>query len=87
MASPRCKDYEKLVSAQHLYNLVRRDIEREILPACDAEGLGMICWSPLAAGMLTGKYRGAEKPDAEFAHRPAGRDHAAALLVRRVAAR
>lgn len=58
------RDYAPLVSAQHLYNLVRRDIEREILPACDAEGLGMICWSPLAAGMLSGKYRGADKPDA-----------------------
>lgn len=57
------KGYEPLVSAQHLYNLVRRDIEREILPACDDQGLGMICWSPLAAGMLTGKYRGEDKPD------------------------
>jgi aryl-alcohol dehydrogenase-like predicted oxidoreductase len=56
------KGYEKLVSAQHLYNLVRRDIEREILPACDAEGVGMICWSPLAAGMLSGKYRGQNAP-------------------------
>lgn len=58
------KGYEPLVSAQHLYNLVRRDIEREILPACEDQGLGMICWSPLAAGMLTGKYRNQEKPDA-----------------------
>jgi 1-deoxyxylulose-5-phosphate synthase len=57
------KNYEPLVSAQHLYNLVRRDIEREILPACDDQGLGMICWSPLAAGMLTGKYRDQDKPD------------------------
>ncbi len=56
------RGYEPLVSAQHLYNLVRRDIEREILPACEAEGLGMICWSPLAAGMLSGKYRGKDKP-------------------------
>lgn len=55
--------YAPLVSAQHLYNLVRRDIEREVLPACDAEGLGMICWSPLAAGMLSGKYRGLDRPD------------------------
>ncbi len=59
------KDYEPLVSAQHLYNLLRRDIEREILPACDDQGLGMICWSPLAAGMLTGKYRDQDKPDAQ----------------------
>ena len=59
------KDYEPLVSAQHLYNLLRRDIEREILPACDDQGLGMICWSPLAAGMLTGKYRDQGQPDAQ----------------------
>lgn len=59
------KGYEPLVSAQHLYNLVRRDIEREVLPACEDQGLGMICWSPLAAGMLTGKYRNQEKPDAD----------------------
>jgi aryl-alcohol dehydrogenase-like predicted oxidoreductase len=59
------KNYEPLVSAQHLYNLVRRDVEREILPACDDQGLGMICWSPLAAGMLSGKYRDQDKPDAQ----------------------
>jgi 1-deoxyxylulose-5-phosphate synthase len=58
------KGYEPLVSAQHLYNLIRRDIEREVLPACAAEGLGMICWSPLAAGMLSGKYRNMDQPDA-----------------------
>ena len=59
------KDYEPLISAQHLYNLLRRDIEREILPACEDQGLGMICWSPLAAGMLTGKYRDQSQPDAQ----------------------
>lgn len=59
------KNLTQLVSAQHLYNLIRRDIEREILPACEAEGLGMICWSPLGAGMLTGKYRNLDKPDAQ----------------------
>lgn len=46
----------RLVSSQHLYNLLRRDIEREILGACAAEGVGMLCWSPLAGGLLTGKY-------------------------------
>ena len=55
----------RFVSAQHLYNLLRRDVEREVLPACDDQGVGMICWSPLASGMLTGKYRGQEKPDPE----------------------
>jgi aryl-alcohol dehydrogenase-like predicted oxidoreductase len=56
---------ERFISAQHLYNLVRRDVEREILPACDDQGMGMICWSPLASGLLTGKYQGKDKPDAE----------------------
>ncbi len=61
------------VSAQHLYNLLRRDIEREILPACDDQGLGMICWSPLAAGMLSGKYRDQDKPgqDSRIGHQAA----------------
>ncbi len=51
-----------LVSGQYLYNLLRRDIERDILPACRSEGLGVICWSPLASGFLSGKYRGLDKP-------------------------
>ncbi|KRA95171.1 hypothetical protein ASD83_20380 [Devosia sp. Root685] len=53
------------ISAQHLYNLIRRDIEREILPAAADAGVGMICWSPLAAGMLSGKYRNQGAPDAQ----------------------
>jgi len=56
---------ERFISAQHLYNLVRRDAEREILPACDDQGLGMICWSPLASGLLTGKYQGQNTPATE----------------------
>lgn len=59
------KGYEPLVSAQHLYNLLRRDIEREVLPASADSGVGMICWSPLAAGMLSGKYRDQAAPDAQ----------------------
>lgn len=52
----------RFISAQHMYNLLRRDIEREVLPACRAEGIGMLAWSPLGGGMLTGKYRGQERP-------------------------
>lgn len=51
-----------LISGQYLYNLLRRDIERDILPVCQSEGLGVICWSPLASGFLSGKYRGMDKP-------------------------
>lgn len=52
----------RLVSGQHMYSLLRRDVEREVLPACAAEGLGMLCWSPLAGGMLTGKYSRQQPP-------------------------
>lgn len=61
-AAKRTGTIPNLVSGQYLYNLLRRDIEREILPACRAEGLGVICWSPLASGFLSGKYRGLDKP-------------------------
>ena len=55
---------ERFISGQHMYNLVRRDIEREILPACADQGMGMLCWSPLAGGFLSGKYpRDGEPPE------------------------
>lgn len=57
--------WSQLISAQHLYNLLRRDIEREILPACDDQGLGLMCWSPLASGLLTGKYDTSKPPEAK----------------------
>lgn len=42
---------------QAQYSLVVRDAERELLPACNAFGVGFIAWSPLASGLLSGKYR------------------------------
>ena len=42
---------------QPQYSLICRDIEREILPICRIEGVGVIPWSPLGGGFLTGKYR------------------------------
>ena len=50
------------VTVQALYNLVDRDLEREIVPACQAHGLGVLPWSPLASGFLSGKYRRGEQP-------------------------
>lgn len=47
----------RLVSVQPPYNLVQRDIEADLLPLCAAENIGVISYSPLAAGFLTGKYR------------------------------
>jgi aryl-alcohol dehydrogenase-like predicted oxidoreductase len=49
-------------SAQNQYNLLDRRIERELAPACQKFGLGVLPYFPLASGFLTGKYRPGEKP-------------------------
>ncbi len=46
-----------VVAAQVEYSLLERGVEREVLPACEALGLGVLPWSPLGRGVLTGKYR------------------------------
>ncbi len=50
------------VSLQPQYNLLVRDIEWECVPACEEYGLGILPWSPLAGGWLTGKYERDEVP-------------------------
>ena len=45
------------VSAQNHYSLLERGVEKELVPACNAYGLGILPYFPLASGMLTGKYR------------------------------
>jgi aryl-alcohol dehydrogenase-like predicted oxidoreductase len=45
------------VTLQPQYNLLMRDIELEVIPACLDAGIGLLPWSPLAGGWLTGKYR------------------------------
>lgn len=47
----------KIVSTQNEYSLLNRRVEEEILPAASAMSLGFLAWSPLARGVLTGKYR------------------------------
>jgi aryl-alcohol dehydrogenase-like predicted oxidoreductase len=47
----------KLASTQVEYSLLQRGIEREVTPAAEALGLGILAWSPLGRGVLTGKYR------------------------------
>ena len=44
-------------SLQAYYSLVGRDLEHELLPLCREEGLGVLPWSPLSGGYLSGKYR------------------------------
>lgn len=47
----------RFISLQAQYSLIVRDLEREHIPLCQAHGLGLLPWSPLAAGFLSGKYR------------------------------
>lgn len=53
------KGYARVVSEQPPYNLLDRRIENEIVPLCEAHGLGLITWSPLAMGILAGRYASA----------------------------
>lgn len=53
----RANGWERFVCLQPLYNLLDRSIEWEVLPVCQNEGMGVIPWSPLRGGWLTGKYR------------------------------
>ncbi len=54
--------FDRIVSNQPQYSLLWRVIEEEVLPLCDRERLGQIVWSPLAQGVLTGKYLPGKPP-------------------------
>jgi aryl-alcohol dehydrogenase-like predicted oxidoreductase len=54
----------RLVSEQAEYSLLRRGVEAEVVPACLRYGMGLLPYFPLAAGMLTGKFRRGEPPPA-----------------------
>jgi len=47
----------RFVSAQNMYNLLNREPEQDIVPACERRGLAFLPYFPLASGLLTGKYR------------------------------
>ncbi|MFD0023830.1 aldo/keto reductase [Streptomyces sp. NPDC058382] len=53
-----------LVSNQPQYSMLWRVIEAEVVPACEQLGIGQMVWSPLAGGVLTGKYRPGSRPPA-----------------------
>lgn len=57
------RDNEQFICGQHMYNLIHRDIEHDVVPACEAQGMSLFAWSPLGGGMLTGKYRPAQDPE------------------------
>ena len=68
----------ELVSAQNHYNLVRRQVELDLLPFCAAYNVGFIAYFPLGGGTLTGKYRPGEPPP------PGTRGAAGSAIVKRL---
>ena len=59
---------ERFVCEQPPYSLLVREIERDVLPTCQRYGMGVIPWSPLAGGWLSGRYRtGADQPESNRA--------------------
>jgi aryl-alcohol dehydrogenase-like predicted oxidoreductase len=56
------RGWSPLVALQLPYSLVQREIERELLPVAEAFGLSVVAWSPLAGGILSGKYGGSGAP-------------------------
>jgi aryl-alcohol dehydrogenase-like predicted oxidoreductase len=60
----RTRGLAPFVSAQNHYNLLHREVEAELVPACQRFGVGVLPFFPLASGLLTGKYRrGAAAPE------------------------
>ncbi|MGL5794782.1 MAG: aldo/keto reductase, partial [Waterburya sp.] len=53
---------ERFVSSQPQYSMLWRKTEAEVFPLCAANGIGQIVWSPLAQGVLTGKYQPGQAP-------------------------
>lgn len=66
--------WARFVSMQNHYNLLYREEEREMIPLCRDQGLGILPWSPLARGMLTGKRKRGE-------HTTTARDQGDAVLA------
>jgi aryl-alcohol dehydrogenase-like predicted oxidoreductase len=60
----RVNNLESFVVVQSRYNLLDRGIESELVPCCQAYGIGVIPWGPLAEGFLTGKYHRGKTPPA-----------------------
>jgi len=69
------------VSLQPRYSLLSRDIETDVLPACQRHGLGTLVYSPLGGGMLTGKYERGSAPTEDSRYGRAGRARMAEWIL------
>jgi len=66
-------DLDRFVSSQPQYSMLWRVIEKEVVPLCERESIGQIVWSPMAQGVLTGKYLpGKKAPAGSRAHDKGG---------------
>ena len=65
----RLRNLEPFIAIQSKYNMFDRSLEQEIVPCCQAYGIGVVPWGPLASGFLTGKY--AHSPDIPARFSPA----------------
>ncbi|MFI7148090.1 aldo/keto reductase [Nonomuraea sp. NPDC050022] len=80
--------WSPFIGLQVPYNLLQRDIERELLPMAESLGLGVTAWSPLGGGVLSGKYTRPDGPATGgrlSAESLSARDHAVARVVQDVA--
>jgi aryl-alcohol dehydrogenase-like predicted oxidoreductase len=57
-------NFDRIVSSQPQYSMLWRVIEKDVVPLCEKEGISQIVWSPMAQGVLTGKYLPGQKPPA-----------------------
>ncbi len=72
----------RFISAQNAYSLLDRNIEPEVIPACERFGLSLLPYFPLASGMLTGKYKRGEPPPPDSRLANVGKRAKAALSER-----
>ena len=64
LESSKSNNLEKFITVQPEYSLMNRDIESELIPACQYYNIGILPYFPLASGALTGKYkRGEDLPE------------------------
>ena len=56
--------FDRMISNQPQYSMLWRVIEAEVMPTCESNGIGQIVWSPMAQGVLSGKYKPGQPPPA-----------------------
>ncbi len=62
LAIQKASGFDRFISSQPQYSMLWRVIESKVIPLCESEGIGQIVWSPVAQGILTGKYLPGKKP-------------------------